>query len=234
MAKKTGIARVAKGDIYEDCRGGLIEVTNGRLKAEGDNGCSFEGRSIEFNTQTGNANRSKTTDRFYLDELARKLSKADYAEWLEAGRREAEALADAEAPPTAASPQPASAAAKPKTPKPRKAQAPGKREGKVSALDAAAKVLAETREPMTAKALIEQMAAKGYWTSPGGATPHATLYAAMIREIANKGADARFAKTDRGLFAAADLPAPAPKAAKGKKPADGAPGPKSLSKLFKV
>ena len=37
--------------------------------------------------------------------------------------------------------------------------------------------------------------------SPGGKTPHATLYAAMLREIANKGAKARFKKVDRGLFA---------------------------------
>jgi hypothetical protein len=42
--------------------------------------------------------------------------------------------------------------------------------GKMSALDAAAKVLAETGEPMSTKQLIEAMAAKNYWTSPGGAT----------------------------------------------------------------
>ena len=49
------------------------------------------------------------------------------------------------------------------------------KEKKVSALDAAAQVLASAKEPMNSKALIEQMAAKGLWTSPGGATPHATL-----------------------------------------------------------
>jgi hypothetical protein len=27
---------------------------------------------------------------------------------------------------------------------------------------------------MNTKAMIEAMAAKGYWTSPGGKTPHAT------------------------------------------------------------
>jgi hypothetical protein len=75
-------------------------------------------------------------------------------------------------------------------------------EKKTSALDAAAKVLAETKQPMTSKALIEAMAAKGYWTSPGGQTPHATLYAAITREIAKKGKASRFQKTDRGLFAA--------------------------------
>ena len=45
------------------------------------------------------------------------------------------------------------------------------------------------------------MSAKGYWTSPGGQTPHATLYAAILREINVKGSEARFQKTDRGRFA---------------------------------
>src|SRR4029078_13368342 len=72
-----------------------------------------------------------------------------------------------------------------------------KREGKMSALDAAAQVLAESKESMGTKAMIEQMAAKGLWTSPGGQTPHATLYSAILREIGIKGADARFQKFDR-------------------------------------
>jgi hypothetical protein len=49
--------------------------------------------------------------------------------------------------------------------------------------------------------MIEAMAAKGYWTSPGGKTPHATLYSAILREITVKGTGARFKKTDRGHFA---------------------------------
>ncbi|MDP1799337.1 MAG: winged helix-turn-helix domain-containing protein [Planctomycetaceae bacterium] len=83
--------------------------------------------------------------------------------------------------------------------KPEKATA--KSDRKLSALDAAAKVLSESGEPMTAKAMIEVMAAKGYWTSPGGQTPHATLYAAIIREINVKGTESRFAKVERGQFA---------------------------------
>ena len=71
----------------------------------------------------------------------------------------------------------------------------------MSALDAAAKVLGEAKEPMNSKAMIEAMATKGYWKSPGGKTPHATLYAAILREINTKGKEARFKKTDRGLFA---------------------------------
>jgi hypothetical protein len=72
---------------------------------------------------------------------------------------------------------------------------------KPSALDAAAKVLAETGQPMNCRDLVEQMSAKGYWTSPGGATPWATLNAAISREIKVKGPDSRFTKADRGQFA---------------------------------
>jgi hypothetical protein len=73
---------------------------------------------------------------------------------------------------------------------------------KLSALDAAAQVLAASKEPMNAKEMIDAMAKKGLWTSPGGATPHATLYSAILREVNAKGKEARFKKTDRGHFAA--------------------------------
>jgi len=73
---------------------------------------------------------------------------------------------------------------------------------KLSAIAAAAKVLAEVGQPMNSKQLIEAMAEKGYWTSPGGKTPEATLYAAIAREIKTKGDAARFTNPDRGLFAA--------------------------------
>ena len=77
------------------------------------------------------------------------------------------------------------------------------KEKKMSAIDAAAKLLAASSEPMNCKALIATMAKKGLWTSPGGKTPHATLYSAILREIATKGKEARFKKTERGHFAAA-------------------------------
>ena len=73
---------------------------------------------------------------------------------------------------------------------------------KLSAIDAAAKVLTDTKQAMNAKELVEAMAAKKLWTSPGGKTPHATLYSAILREINTKGNDARFKKTERGKFAA--------------------------------
>ena len=72
---------------------------------------------------------------------------------------------------------------------------------KLSAIDAAAQVLAGSAEPMNCVALIDAMATKGLWTSPGGKTPHQTLYAAILREINVKGNEARFVKTERGRFA---------------------------------
>jgi hypothetical protein len=87
-------------------------------------------------------------------------------------------------------------------PKPRTKKAkPEPKPKKVSALDAAAKVLATTGEPMTTKAMIEAMTERGLWTSPGGKTPQATLYAAILREVATKGTKARFRKTAPGHFA---------------------------------
>ncbi len=79
--------------------------------------------------------------------------------------------------------------------KPRK-----KRDG-LSGLDAAAQVLGRAKEPLDAKTIAERAIAAGWKTN--GATPHATLYAAMIREIAAKGKEARFAKVDKGRFTAA-------------------------------
>ena len=74
---------------------------------------------------------------------------------------------------------------------------------KLSALSAAHKVLAESHEPMNVQQMVEAMSTKGYWTSPGGKTPHATLYSAILREL-TKGDASRFVKTERGKFAAAE------------------------------
>jgi hypothetical protein len=91
-------------------------------------------------------------------------------------------------------------AAKGKATKPAKPTKP--KDGKLSALDAAAKVLASAGEPMNCKELIEAMAAKGLWTSPNGATPDRTLYSALLREINEKKGEARFVKVERGRFGA--------------------------------
>jgi hypothetical protein len=83
------------------------------------------------------------------------------------------------------------------TTKPRASATPPK----LSALDAAARVLEETGQAMTCRELIGAMAAKGYWISPAGKTPHSTLYAAIARELQVKGKAARFTKAGRGTFA---------------------------------
>jgi HB1, ASXL, restriction endonuclease HTH domain len=102
----------------------------------------------------------------------------------------------AEAKPEEAKAEDAKASAK--TSKAKKAEAKPK---KLSAIDAAAKVLGEAGEPMNCQDMIKAMAEKGYWTSPGGKTPAATLYSAILRELQTKGNDARFKKTERSKFA---------------------------------
>ena len=72
---------------------------------------------------------------------------------------------------------------------------------KLSAIDAAVKVLGESGQAMNCQELIAAMAAKGYWNSPGGKTPSSTLYASILRELKVRGAQARFQKTERGKFA---------------------------------
>jgi len=71
---------------------------------------------------------------------------------------------------------------------------------RLSALAAAAQVLAKAGKPMRAQELIAAMTEQGLWSSPNGKTPHATLYAAMAREERDKGSASRFRKADRGQF----------------------------------
>ena len=87
----------------------------------------------------------------------------------------------------------AKAPAKPKTAKPKQERKPG-------ALDAAVKVLGAAKDPLTTKEMIDAMAAKNLWKSPGGKTPDRTLYSAILREIVLKGKESRFVKTERGKF----------------------------------
>ena len=72
--------------------------------------------------------------------------------------------------------------------------------GKMSCLDAAAKVLEESGESMTTRAMFDAMVTKKYWTSEAP-TPHNTLYSAILREITKKGDVSRFRKASRGKFA---------------------------------
>ena len=75
--------------------------------------------------------------------------------------------------------------------------------GRLSALDAAALLVAE--EPgktFTPLELVRLAAGRGLWTSPNGKTPEATLRVAIAREIASKGALARGRYAGKGLVAA--------------------------------
>ena len=81
---------------------------------------------------------------------------------------------------------------KPNSDKPAKERKPG-------GLDAAARVLREAGVPMNCGDIVKTALEKGYWQT-GGKTPSATIYAAILREINVKGANARFRKTARGHF----------------------------------
>ena len=75
-----------------------------------------------------------------------------------------------------------------------------RKDGTMSGLDAAAKVLADAGGPLNCKTIVERAIEKGYWKT-NGKTPAGTVYAAILREIQKKGDTARFAKTERGMFA---------------------------------
>jgi len=110
-------------------------------------------------------------------------------------------------PEAVAAPAPASSEAPVASTAPRTSKSRGlhkaRGEKKMSCLDAAAKLLTETGQSMTCQELIAAIAAKGYWSSPAGKTPSATLYAAIVREIRTKKDHARFRKTVPGRFALA-------------------------------
>ena len=90
----------------------------------------------------------------------------------------------------------------PKAPEPQPKAKRERADGKMSGLDAAAKVLAETGKPMNCEDMVKLMLEDGLWATEGK-TPAATIYAAIIREIAKKGDASRFRKTDRGMFTVA-------------------------------
>ena len=75
-----------------------------------------------------------------------------------------------------------------------------KQTGKLSMLDAAEQLLKSARKPLRCQELITKMGEQNLWSSPGGKTPHATLYAAFLREINERGKESRFRKVERGLF----------------------------------
>jgi hypothetical protein len=91
--------------------------------------------------------------------------------------------------------------AKPKAEKKAKTK-PEAGDKKLSAINAAHKVLADSGKAMNCQELIAAMTEKNLWSSPGGLTPHATLYSAILRELKAKGSESRFRKVEKGKFAA--------------------------------
>ena len=127
-----------------------------------------------------------------------KAAKAEPSSKRAAGKSKVAAAAEGKRAKTAGAskaPAPAKTPRSPKTPK-------GKQPRRLSALDAAAHMLAKSDVPMRATEMLAAMLAKGLWSSPGGKTPEATLYAAIIRENAAMGTKARFKKHERGVFVA--------------------------------
>ena len=152
-------------------------------------------RTPKMSKSAARAEGSAKTDRL------RKAALAEISGRLAGGKQDHEVPSDKEVANNAnlgAATKGEKAPKTPKAPKPAKEPKPKR----VSALDAAAQVLAASEVPMRAKEMIAAMEAKKLWTSPGGKTPEATLYAAIIREIAAKGTAARFKKHERGVFAA--------------------------------
>jgi hypothetical protein len=188
--------KFAKGGFYQDHAGALWCCVSAKAKKIGDQQVVSMRR-----TEAGQAIGDATDE--LTEVFAKQLTAADLKEYREVLQRELEAEEATEV-----ASRPTKNAKSTKTPvegdKPSKSST-GKhatdKTKRVSALDAAATVLGEATEPMATKQMIDAMSAKGYWTSPGGQTPHATLYAAILREINVKGREARFTKTDRGRFA---------------------------------
>jgi hypothetical protein len=83
-----------------------------------------------------------------------------------------------------------------------KAKAAKKAKGpkKPSLLNLAAEVLAKAGKPMGCKEIVEAVLKGGQWKTKGK-TPAATLYSAIIREIADRSRGSRFRKVERGQFA---------------------------------
>jgi len=75
----------------------------------------------------------------------------------------------------------------------------GKPKGKMSMLDAAAEILKTAKEPLCCKDICRSIFEKKLAES-SGRTPHATISAAMGREIKVLGKNSRFRRADRGRF----------------------------------
>ena len=76
----------------------------------------------------------------------------------------------------------------------------GKTKGQLSGLESAYTILKEVGEPLNVKEITDRAIAQKLW-EPAGATPSATVAAAIMREMKIKGDDSRFFRAERGKFA---------------------------------
>lgn len=155
-------------------------------------------KSNKTTTTKASAKPAKAAKRTKASDAERKAAVAqaqatDAAANAKAVNPDVVPLAEAMKPTKAAKGSKAKTPKTPKAPKAVKAK-------KTSGLDAAAQVLTNAGQPMRCKDMVETMLAKGMWKTDGK-TPAATIYAAILREIQTKGGEARFKKTDRGMFA---------------------------------
>jgi len=169
--------------------GQYLAKVSGKIVVVRIDGPSAHGGWDATNTATGKKVRIKSAQRL-RGEAKPKAAAKEAAPAADVGPT---AKPDAKVAPEAKGKKPK--AAKPKG-DPKSGPVPGRKPG---ALDAAVRVLRETSKPMNCTDIVKEALAKGYWQTKGR-TPHSTLYAAVIREIAAKGKEARFHKTGRGQF----------------------------------
>lgn len=86
-------------------------------------------------------------------------------------------------------------------PKPKRPNVP---EYSMTALDAAHRVLVETKRPLNSQEIVDMALKKKYHRS-SGATPANTINAAILRIIKKDGEKSRFVKVGRGMFAAREV-----------------------------
>jgi len=193
----------ARGSAFTDA---LNAATVGQL----EEGLKHPGLSNQQRNRIGIALKLRTTPADGVARTVEAVTKGDLTKGVEvpipAGRRDAKGrgmLAPAASGAAGSTKDATAATGRPTGERGGSGAKKAKAGGQMSGLDAAAKVLAEAGKPLNAKQIVEQAAAQGYWSSTA-ATPHATIYSAIITEIAKKGADSRFKKADRGLWTLTD------------------------------
>lgn len=172
--------------------GAEIEITGGDKIAPA--------ASKNGSPKKGKAGKKKGKDKCNKPAAAESAAEPDFGPDADA-EDESRAALDAEQKRQSEDEKPAKA--KSKKDKPKKAGKPAKDTGEkkgMSLLDAAVKVLGQTKKPLTSKEIVEKATEKGYWVPGAGLTPWDTVKAAMLTEIAKKGKESRFAKPKPGKY----------------------------------